>query len=60
MLGAGVSAGALLALHRRASRIEPVPGVPDVLDFPRDIQPILDRHCVECHRPDRREGGRDA
>ena len=47
----------LLALHRRASRIEPVAGVPDILDYPRDVQPILDRHCVECHRPERREGG---
>jgi hypothetical protein len=27
-----------------------------VFDFPRDIQPILDRHCVSCHSWDRREG----
>ncbi|MBL7222653.1 MAG: PD40 domain-containing protein [Candidatus Brocadiae bacterium] len=27
--------------------------VPDVIDFPRDIQPILDRHCVTCHNPDK-------
>jgi hypothetical protein len=46
----------LLALDRRASRIEPIAGVPDVIDFPRDVQPILDRHCVECHNPDRYEG----
>ncbi len=46
-----------LALGREASVIEPIVGVPDVFDFPRDIQPILDRHCVECHRPERREGG---
>ncbi len=39
----------VLALHRAASKIEPLPGIPDVLDFPRDIQPILDRHCVACH-----------
>ncbi|MCL4202754.1 MAG: hypothetical protein KJ000_09675 [Pirellulaceae bacterium] len=43
--------------RRRPSRIEPFAGIPDVLDFPRDIQPILDRHCVECHNADRREGG---
>ena len=30
--------------------------MPEVFDFPRDIQPILDRHCVECHNPDRYEG----
>ena len=27
--------------------------MPDVFDFPRDIQPILDKHCVECHSPRR-------
>jgi hypothetical protein len=46
----------LAALHRPPSRIEPFGGFPDVLDFPRDIQPILDKHCVECHRPQRRDG----
>jgi len=49
----------LLALERPASRIEPFDDVPDVLDFPRDIQPILDRRCVACHNPDRREGDVD-
>lgn len=41
--------GTLLALSRPPSRIEPFTGLPDVLDFNRDIQPILDRRCVECH-----------
>jgi hypothetical protein len=49
----------LMALERPASRIEPFADIPDVLDFPRDIQPILDRHCVECHNPDRRDGDVD-
>jgi hypothetical protein len=30
-------------------RIRPIEKAPDVFDFPRDIQPILDRHCVPCH-----------
>ena len=47
----------LMALGRGPSRIEPVSGVPDVFDFPRDIQPILDRHCLKCHDYDRRQGG---
>ena len=38
-----------MAVERPVRKIEPVAGVPDVLDFPRDIQPILDRHCVGCH-----------
>ncbi|MBE7558001.1 PD40 domain-containing protein [bacterium] len=49
--------GALLALQRPPSRIEPVPHIPDVFDFPRDIQPILDRHCLRCHDYERRSGG---
>jgi hypothetical protein len=47
---------ALTALSRPAAPVEPIPGVPSVIDFPRDVQPILDRHCVECHNPDRDEG----
>lgn len=41
--------------------IEPTPveGVPDVFDFIRDIQPLLDKYCVECHNPDRRDGKLD-
>ncbi|MDR3196924.1 MAG: hypothetical protein LBU34_03555 [Planctomycetaceae bacterium] len=30
--------------------------IPDVIDYPRDIQPIWDKHCVECHSPEKREG----
>jgi cytochrome c553 len=47
----------LMATGRAASRIEPIADVPDVFDFPRDIQPILDEHCVRCHDYDRRDGG---
>ena len=47
----------LMALNRPPSKVQPVEGVPDVLDFPRDIQPILDRHCVRCHSPEKRDGG---
>jgi hypothetical protein len=46
----------LMAFSRAPSRIESIATVPDVLDFPRDIQPILNRHCVECHNPDRYDG----
>ena len=44
------------ATLRDPSRIQPVAGVPDVFDFPRDIQPILDRHCLSCHDYDHRAG----
>jgi len=49
----------LLAARRGPSKVRAFADVPDVLDFPRDIQPILDKHCVACHHPDRREGGVD-
>ncbi len=44
------------AMKRPPSRIEPDENQPDVLDFPRDIQPILDRHCAACHNHDRHDG----
>ena len=46
----------LMALERPPSRIEPFSDYPDVLDFQRDVQPILDRQCVACHNPEKREG----
>ncbi|MBN2021558.1 MAG: PD40 domain-containing protein [Pirellulales bacterium] len=46
----------LTALARPPDAIRPIDDVPRVFDFPRDIQPILDRHCVECHNADRAEG----
>jgi mono/diheme cytochrome c family protein len=46
----------LQAMQRPPSRIEPYANLPDVFDFPRDIQPILDRHCLACHNDNRCEG----
>lgn len=53
-----VEDGALLRRLTRgeAPELEPVAGIPPIIDFNRDIQPILDRHCLECHRPGREEG----
>jgi hypothetical protein len=51
------SGSRVMAIHRAPSRIEPLSYIPDVFDFPRDIQPILDRHCVRCHDYGRRDGG---
>lgn len=44
------------ALRRPPSHIQPFTGFPDVMDFSRDIQPILDRHCVRCHTHEKRDG----
>ncbi|MBI4875228.1 MAG: hypothetical protein HY822_11405 [Acidobacteria bacterium] len=46
-----------LAVRRPPSVVEAIAGVPGVLDFPRDIQPVLDRHCVRCHDYTNRSGG---
>ncbi len=48
--------GTLKALARRPSKIEPAVGVPDVFDYPRDIQPIWDAHCVSCHNAEKLSG----
>jgi mono/diheme cytochrome c family protein len=51
------SRGSLFATARPASAIEPVADVPAILDFPRDVQPIFDRHCVACHNARQPDGG---
>ncbi len=48
---------ALLALKRPPSAIQALKDIPEVFDFPRDIQPILDKHCVKCHDHRSRKAG---
>ncbi len=52
-----VSLAGGLALKRPPSVIEPVAGVPEVIDYPRDEQPILDTLCVSCHGYDKTPAG---
>ncbi|MCH8120025.1 MAG: PD40 domain-containing protein [Planctomycetes bacterium] len=40
---------ALQALSRPPDKITPIAGIPDIFDFPRDIQPLLDKYCLSCH-----------
>ena len=44
-----LSRAAVHAIRRPPSRITPIPDIPEVVDFPRDVQPILDALCVSCH-----------
>ncbi len=53
------SSRSLAALRRPPSRIVPLADLPDVPDFPRDVQPILDRHCAGCHSSARLEAMAD-
>jgi hypothetical protein len=41
--------GTLAALRRNPSHPTPVPDVPEIIDFNRDVQPLLNKHCVRCH-----------
>jgi len=45
----------LAALARPPSPIEAIPDLPEIVDFRRHIQPILDTYCVECHGPERHD-----
>ncbi len=48
----------LKALQRPASKIKRIPGAPEVFDYPRDIQPIWNKHCLKnCHDAGKRAGG---
>jgi hypothetical protein len=49
----------LQASRRAPSKPEPILGVPSLIDFPRDVQPILDKHCVSCHSPENYSGKLD-
>jgi hypothetical protein len=51
------SASTAQALKRPPSPITPIPGTPEVFDYARDIQPILDKHCLNCHNIDKYAGG---
>jgi hypothetical protein len=52
-----LSAADLMATSRRPSRIEPIADCPDVFDFPRDIQPVLDDLCGDCHGYEKTDRG---
>ncbi|HEY3319544.1 MAG TPA: polysaccharide lyase family protein [Planctomycetota bacterium] len=39
----------LQASRRSASKIQPFADVPEIIDYPRDVQPVLDALCVNCH-----------
>ncbi len=49
-------AAGLKAMSRPPSKIKPFTGLPDVIDFCRDIQPILNEHCVDCHSHKKPDG----
>lgn len=48
-----------MAVRGTPAKPDPIAGVPSIIDFPRDVQPILDKHCVSCHSSEKYEGKLD-
>ncbi len=54
---------AALALSCALTCVTAVKGAPQatragtIIDFERQIQPIIEKHCLECHSQDKRKGG---
>jgi hypothetical protein len=46
-----------IALTRAPVAPAPVSGMPQVFDYPRDIQPVWNKYCLNCHDVDKHEGG---
>ncbi len=48
----------LEATKRKPSQIQKIDVIPDsgLIDFPRDVQPVLDRNCVKCHNAKKTAG----
>ena len=47
------------AVRRQASVIKPINDMPEVFNYPTDIQPIWDKNCVSCHNAEKKSGGVD-
>jgi len=47
----------LKALTMPVSKIEQIEGVPQIIDYVLDIQPVWDQHCVQCHNNKDFKGG---
>jgi hypothetical protein len=50
------ASNALKALKRSPSRIKSFEGLPDVIDFRKHVQPVLNEHCIKCHNFRDRQG----
>ncbi len=46
-----------LAVRKAPAKIESIRDVPQVFDFPRDVQPILNALCTDCHGYEKTAGG---
>ncbi|MFW6303591.1 MAG: hypothetical protein ACOC2L_03125, partial [Candidatus Sumerlaeota bacterium] len=44
------------ALKKGPAQLEPLEGVPEIIDYVRDVQPIWDKNCVKCHNYEKYAG----
>jgi hypothetical protein len=51
--------GQLLAVQRQPCELKPPPWGDETISFPRFVQPILDKHCIECHGSEKPDGDLD-
>jgi len=48
-----------IAMRKGVETLKPFYGEPRGFSFPKEIQPILDKHCVKCHREDGEKKARE-
>ncbi len=48
-----------MAMKAGPEKLKPFYGSPRGFSFPKEIQPILDKHCVKCHKPDAEGKGKN-
>ncbi len=46
-----------IAYKKGVSKIQKIEGTKNIIDFTRDIQPLLNKYCVECHNPTKPTAG---
>ena len=54
-LTVAIACGAILPSHLSGQGASPLS--PARVDFERQVQPIIEKHCLECHSQDKRKGG---
>jgi hypothetical protein len=47
------------AMKAGPEKLKPFYGPPRGFSFPKEVQPILDKHCVKCHKPDAKGKGKN-
>jgi ankyrin repeat protein len=57
LLAAVLVSAFLFSASYSAQQTAPPPAKPPTVNFARDVRPILEQHCYECHGPDKQMNG---